>query len=221
MRYEAVVSSYNELQFGSAGLFGPECAVMQLTRATRLLPPHRTWQAPAVDLSAQSCPCTRDGVSGGVNTTKIGCGQWLVYDGSNEFVCYVDDASGCNANELTPSSLYIGASYRACPASTASLPTLADLLSSTSAAMMFFSAVQTSRLTGLPGNKVTAFAPINSAMAAIPLDQLTDPAYMRVLVLNSLASGAMSVETLSEAGSVQTAAGSRYSARNATFENGT
>lgn len=35
------------------------------------------------------CACTTDGLSGGANTTRIGCGQWDVISGSNAFSCYV------------------------------------------------------------------------------------------------------------------------------------
>ena len=37
-----------------------------------------------------SCDCTLTGVSGGANTTFIGCGQWMVANGSNTFTCYVN-----------------------------------------------------------------------------------------------------------------------------------
>jgi hypothetical protein len=35
------------------------------------------------------CSCTTTGMSGAVNTSTIGCGQWLVASGSNVFICYI------------------------------------------------------------------------------------------------------------------------------------
>jgi len=35
------------------------------------------------------CACTSTGMSGTVNTSTVGCGQWLVAEGSNVFTCYV------------------------------------------------------------------------------------------------------------------------------------
>ena len=39
--------------------------------------------------ASPACACTDDGVSGGVNTSAPGCGQWLVDQGSNAWVCYI------------------------------------------------------------------------------------------------------------------------------------
>ena len=44
---------------------------------------------PAVE-AVDPCGCTSDGTSAGVNTTFIGCGQWLVPEGNNGFVCFVN-----------------------------------------------------------------------------------------------------------------------------------
>ena len=47
-------------------------------------------EAPAPEQEAQlPCACTTTGMSGNVNTSTIGCGQWLVPEGSNVFICYI------------------------------------------------------------------------------------------------------------------------------------
>ena len=49
--------------------------------------------------ASPSCACTDDGVSGGVNTSAPGCGQWLADQGSNAWVCYIrvslGEGQGC------------------------------------------------------------------------------------------------------------------------------
>jgi hypothetical protein len=35
------------------------------------------------------CACTSTGMSGTVNTSTVGCGQWLIAEGSNVFICYI------------------------------------------------------------------------------------------------------------------------------------
>lgn len=44
---------------------------------------------PSVE-AVDPCACTSDGLSAGVNTSFIGCGQWLVPEGNNPFVCFVN-----------------------------------------------------------------------------------------------------------------------------------
>lgn len=44
---------------------------------------------PTPEVGPDPCACTQTGLSGGINTTFIGCGQWLVANGSNAFVCFV------------------------------------------------------------------------------------------------------------------------------------
>lgn len=43
---------------------------------------------------ADACACTSTGLSGGANTTYVGCGQWLLAQGSNRWVCFVQVGAG-------------------------------------------------------------------------------------------------------------------------------
>lgn len=46
--------------------------------------------AAAVNSEGDPCACTTTGMSGGANTTRIGCGQWDVQGGSNRIACFVN-----------------------------------------------------------------------------------------------------------------------------------
>lgn len=47
-----------------------------------------------MDATADPCACTQTGLSGGKNTSRIGCGQWDIVSGSNRFTCFVNVRRG-------------------------------------------------------------------------------------------------------------------------------
>ncbi|KAL6782285.1 hypothetical protein ACKKBG_A06220 [Auxenochlorella protothecoides x Auxenochlorella symbiontica] len=167
--------------------------------------------APLTELTSVSCPCTTDGQSNGVDTGRVGCGQWLVSQGSAEFVCYIASSSLCLGADPRQSTLFVGAALRACDVATASLPSLAGLLAGTPQALLFVQALRAADIASFPGSQITVFAPTNAAMATyVPAADLTDGPAMRVLVLQSLASGALGRSELLEAGQVRMASGDTF-----------
>lgn len=169
--------------------------------------------SPTADLSGAGsyCPCTQDGLSNGVNTSHVGCGQWLAATGSNSFVCYVQQSSACSSHATQSSTLYHGAALRSCSPSTAQLPALAELLAATPQALLFLQALQIADLPSLPGTQLTVFAPTNDALITfVDPVQLLNATAMRELVLQSVLSGALATDQLAQAGSVHMVSGDTY-----------
>lgn len=146
-----------------------------------------------------------------MSTGRVGCGQWLVSQGSPEFVCYIASSDLCVGTDPSASTLFLGASMRPCDAATATLPSLASLLAETPQVLLFVEALRVAAVSSFPGSQITVFAPTNAAMATdVPAADLTSPPAMRVLVLQSLASGALGGSELLAAGQVRMASGDTY-----------
>jgi hypothetical protein len=58
------------------------------------------------------CTCSSDGVSGGVQTGRIGCAQHLLSSGDSGYFCMVVDPSSCSA--AATSEAYPGAAWVDC-----------------------------------------------------------------------------------------------------------
>ncbi|EFN55214.1 hypothetical protein CHLNCDRAFT_134449 [Chlorella variabilis] len=133
--------------------------------------------APLPNISAGDyCACTADGVSGGSNTTAVGCGQWLLSQGSNAWICFVREPSLCyQGMALTVEPRFPGAAYRSCPppapGSTASstgepLPTVGGVLRSAPQLSTLSDALRAADLQRVAGDQVTVFAPSNAAFTS-------------------------------------------------------
>lgn len=48
------------------------------------------------------CACTDTGLSGGTNTSTVGCGQWDLVSGSNRFTCFVVVSPQCGVWHAPP-----------------------------------------------------------------------------------------------------------------------
>lgn len=65
---------------------------------------------PAPEQQTLPCACTSTGMSGTVNTSTVGCGQWLLAEGSNVFMCYIAVSrflSFLNFDENTKSTRFL------------------------------------------------------------------------------------------------------------------
>ncbi|KAL4459138.1 hypothetical protein ABPG75_014003 [Micractinium tetrahymenae] len=155
--------------------------------------------APEAEVAAVTgpCACTATGVSGGANTSTVGCGQWDLVSGSNRFTCFVVDPAGCAATgsaKLAQSAAYPGAALRACTVDEAQpfLPTVSQMLVRTPQLASFVSALRMANLSSIPGDQVTICAPSNQAFNAavysgkVTRDQLQasgeDPVFLQGLI---------------------------------------
>ncbi|KAL4427126.1 hypothetical protein ABPG77_001130 [Micractinium sp. CCAP 211/92] len=174
-------------------------AAVPAPEAAGALPPAAVPAAEPAPEAAVSgpCACTDTGLSGGANTSTVGCGQWDLVSGSNRFTCFVVDPAGCTATgtaKLTPSDAYPGAALRSCTLDEAQsfLPTISQLLVRTPQLASFVSALRMAGLASIPGNQVTICAPSNQAFNAavysgkVTRDQLQDPNYLRGLIIASI-----------------------------------
>ncbi|KAI7842164.1 hypothetical protein COHA_004187 [Chlorella ohadii] len=151
------------------------------------------------------------GLSGGKNTSHIGCGQWDIVSGSNRFTCFVNDPARCTQGvALSPSAEFTGAATKECSAAEAqsNLPSISKLIVSTPQLVSFANALRQANLSSIPGEQVTIFAPSNQAFNAavfsgtVTRDQLQDPTFLRGLVLASIVPQRLTTSDLASAGSV-------------------
>jgi secreted trypsin-like serine protease len=63
-------------------------------------------------LPSDPCACTQDGISGGVNTGRIGCDQHSFDVSDTDFYCMTVGGASCGA--ATPSDAFPGASWKLC-----------------------------------------------------------------------------------------------------------
>ncbi|PRW59362.1 ubiquitin-conjugating enzyme E2 34-like [Chlorella sorokiniana] len=170
----------------------------------------------AVDSSADPCACTQTGLSGGQNTSRIGCGQWDVVSGSNRFTCFVNDPARCTQGvALGASAEFPGAATKECTAEEAqpNLPSISKLIVSTPQLVSFANALRQANLSSIPGEQVTIFAPSNQAFNAavfsgiVTREQLQDPTFLRGLVLASIVPQRLTTSDLASAGSLTAADG--------------
>ncbi|EFN53471.1 hypothetical protein CHLNCDRAFT_136745 [Chlorella variabilis] len=178
-----------------------------------------TAEAPApAGRAVDPCACTATGLSGGVNTTRVGCGQWDIVSGSAAFTCFVADPPRCTpagGAPLAPSTKFSGAATRVCSAQEAApyLPTVSRLIVGTPQLVSFASALRQANLSSVPGQQVTIFAPSNQAFntavysGRVSRQQLQDPTFLRQLVLAAIVPQRLTASDLVAAGTARAAGG--------------
>ncbi|PSC74226.1 50S ribosomal L21 [Micractinium conductrix] len=177
-------------------------------------------EGPAAEVQAVGggpCACTPDGMSGGANTTRAGCGQWDIVSGSNSFTCFVVDPAGCtaaNGPPLAPVDAFPGAATRECTQSEAAptLPTISRLIVSTPQLASFASALRLANLTSIPGEQVSVLAPSNQAFNAAVYSG-KDPAWLKKVMLASIIPQRLSLAQMIAAGNLTAADGSSLAVR--------
>ncbi|KDD74896.1 hypothetical protein H632_c1004p1 [Helicosporidium sp. ATCC 50920] len=138
-------------------------------------------------------------------TNITGCGQWLVPENLNLFVCAFEDFQACEAAvghiEGTPDTVGLG--LRLCDSAQADLPYMADLLAATPQMSTFVDALFRANVTNIAvvAGQVTVFAPRNEAMKAY---EAASPEELAKLAYDSIVSGRFSKIELAQMVSFRT-----------------
>eukprot|EP00887_Chlorella_sp_A99_P007011 scaffold2.g7011.t1 len=180
----------------------PPASPLNLTAAASPSPPPAAPVAAATPPAAEAaaCPCSTDGLSGGVNTSLPGCRQLQISQGSNAFTCYVEMPDACPPSaSLARSAQFPGASTRACSVEEAlasGLPQLSSLIvGGLPQLAAYANALKLANLSSVPGDQITIFAPSSQAFNAavqqgdVTREQLGDPAFLSGLLANTIVPG--------------------------------